>query len=597
MYYYSNNDCIGCRRCAEVCMVDAPYFDGNKFSIDPKKCVGCGTCAAVCTGKAIFPADYVEPPQPEKIDGIQTAHCDVLVIGSGPAGLTAAAYHKEKGRSVILLEAAKLPGGAGVHATGYFAFDTQWQKDAGEPEYLDDYVRGAMTATKNQLRYSFLRNAFQANSRFFDWFCTFGEADKLFQLKDTPIGKQIELDFSRPAGAFMMDKMVKYCEKLGVDIRYQHAAKQFVKNGDEIVGVLVECPTGSLVVSFRACLVATGNMCENPNLEHYLPEYAHAETFRNAHRSPYATGDGVRMVEEAGIPVDLDGIQSHYLGAMPMWFDGHVLKQGMRPEGLRVNKKGQRFISEGVDRFEAVDVLLKQPGCVSFNIVDSKTLNEDIQPIIKPKSGSVLRLADSIPVPGEPLTMINFMGFPVMLGPDGKPIKTPFDGPEESRGMGNYPPGSKPDPERLRGYAKNLSDNHVCVGDTLEELAEQMKVPYENLKATVDRYNALCKDGCDVDFGKYPRYLMPVEEGPFFAFKCFLGTDGVFGGIFVDDGCRIVKDEVPVPGLYAAGDLTSGNYIKENSHRVEALNDFTWAFASGYLAATSMDADFETNAI
>ena len=75
------------------------------------------------------------------------------------------------------------------------------------------------------------------------------------------------------------------------------------------------------------------------------------------------------------------------------------------------------------------------------------------------------------------------------------------------------------------------------------------------------------------------------------------GMDGVFGGIFVDNGCRIVKEETPVSGLYAAGDLTSGNYIKENSHRTEVINDFTWALASGFLASSSMDEDFEAQII
>ncbi len=462
MYYYSNHDCIACRRCVEVCPVGAPAFDGDKFSIDPEKCIGCGACAAACTGKAIFPSDYVEPEKPQPGREVRSVSCDVLIIGSGPAGLTAAARQREKGRNVIVLEAAKLPGGAGVHATGYNTFDTKWQKDAGTPSYLDDYVRGAMTATKNQLNYQFIRNAFQANSRFFDWFCTFGEAEKCFFMVDSPLGKQIQMDFAKPAGRFMMEKLIAYCEKLGVDLRLEHAAKQFLKSGDKIIGVLADSPAGPLAVSFRACLVATGNMCENPELYKYLPEFAHAEKIRTAHRSPYATGDGVRMVEEAGIPVDIAGIQSHYLGAMPLWFDGHVLKQGLRPEGLRVNQKGQRFISEGVDRFEAVDILLKQPGCVSYNIVDSNLLNMEIQPTIKPKAGSGLRLSDSIPVPGEPVQVVNFMGIPVTMGEDGKPIKTPMDGPEETRGMGNYPPGSKPDPERLRGYARNLKNNHVC---------------------------------------------------------------------------------------------------------------------------------------
>lgn len=591
MYYYSTDDCIACRRCVEVCPVGAPAFDGDKFSIDPKICIGCGTCEKVCTGKAIFSSDYVAPKRPVYRKQVQYDSCDVLVIGSGPAGLVAAARTKEQGKNVIVLEAAKLPGGAGVHATGYTAFDTKWQREAGMPEYLDDYVRGAMTATKNQLNYRFIRNAFQANSKFFDWFCTWGGAEECFFLADSPIGKEVQMDFSKPAGRFIMSRLIEHCEKLGVDLRLEHTAKRLVRKDGRVCAALADSPESPVQISFQACLIATGNMCESPELDQYLPEYAKAETIRTAHRSPYATGDGVRMVKELGIPIDVENVASHYLGAMPLWFDGHVLKQGLRCEGLRVNQEGKRFISEGVDRFDAVDVLLKQPGCVSFNIVDSNILNMDIQPTVKPPAGSALRLSEAVPQPGKPLQMVNFMGLPVMLDENGNPMKSPMDGLEEGRGMGNYPPDSKPDPERLKMYAETLQGNHVCAAETLEELAEQMQVPAENLKETVARYNELCKKGRDEDFGKYPRYLIPLEKGPYYAFKCFLGTDGVFGGINVDEGCRVVDENGPAPGLYAAGDLISGNYIKEHSHRTEVINDFTWANASGFLASESILAD------
>lgn len=62
MYYYTTDDCIACRRCAELCPVDAPAFDGDKFPIDPVKCVGCSTCAEACPGSAIFPEVYLAPP-------------------------------------------------------------------------------------------------------------------------------------------------------------------------------------------------------------------------------------------------------------------------------------------------------------------------------------------------------------------------------------------------------------------------------------------------------------------------------------------------------------------------------------------------------
>ena len=593
MHYYITDECVACRRCAELCPVDAPAFNGDHFAIDPEKCVGCGTCAKNCPMNAIYPSDYAAPPAPEQVPGVREESCDVVVIGSGPAGLAAAGSLQEKGFSVTILEAAKLAGGAGVHATGYNVFDSKLELDAGGTRYMDDYVRAAMNSTKYQLRYSFLRSAFEANTEFFDWFCTFGSPEELFRVVDSPKGKSVMMDFTKPAGRFMVEKLLAHAQEKGAILRTCTKAKKLLMENGKTVGVLAEDRQGDIDFRSRAVLVATGNMCQAPDLEDYLPEFAHAEIFRNAHRLPTATGDGVRMIRQAGIPVDMENVASHYLGAMPAWFDGHVLKQGLRPEGLRVNNRGERYVSEGADRFDAVDVLLKQPGCVSFNIVDSNILNMDIQPTIKLPTGNVMMMEASLPLPGKPLQYVNFMGMPVQVDKDGNPMKSPMDGLEENRGMGNYPPDSKPDPERLREYARTLG-GHVCAADTIEELAEQMGADPEALKATVARYNELCRKGRDEDFGKYTRYMIPIEQGPFYAFKCFLGTDGVFGGVFVDDGCRVVNGEDAVPGLYAAGDLTSGNYIKENSHRTEAINDFTWANASGFLAGKSMAADMES---
>jgi succinate dehydrogenase/fumarate reductase flavoprotein subunit len=152
--------------------------------------------------------------------------------------------------------------------------------------------------------------------------------------------------------------------------------------------------------------------------------------------------------------------------------------------------------------------------------------------------------------------------------------------------MGDHDENAGPDPAALKEYTK-LKGGHVCVADTIEELAEQMGVPKDALKKTIDRYNEMCKDKLDEDFSKYPRYMFPIEKAPFYAFKCFLGTDGVFGGVFIDDRCRVKGNDGPVPGLFAAGDVTSGNSVNAYERRSEVINDFTWANASGFLAGES----------
>lgn len=593
-YYYVSDECISCGKCSKVCPVGAPTFDGVKYSIDADECLGCGTCSEACPQGAIYPDDYVAPAI-EKIPGVRNENTDILVIGAGPAGLACAARLGEQGYSVTVIDKAKKVGGAGVHATFYKAFDTKWELDAGGTRYMDDYVRAAMTCTKYQLDYSLMRNGFEANTEFFDWFCTWGEAENVFRLMDAPKGKAVMM--KRPTGEYMVNKLALHCKENGVSIRSLTAAKHLILEGGKVTGVLAEDPQGEIAFHTRAVLIATGNMAQAPDLADFLPEYADAVPIRNAHRSPQATGDGVRMLRQAGIAVDFKNVSPHYLGAMPPSFDNALFKQGMRPEGLRVNSRGERYVSEGADRFDAVDVLLKQPGCISFNVFDSKILNMEIQPIIKITAQNALMIEEALPTPGKPMQYVDLMGLPVFVDPvTGKVKGFDMGGMDDDADKGMMAAPAVLDAAKLQKYADTLG-GIVCAADTIEELAAQMGVDPDVFKVTVERYNTLCHKGNDTDFGKYPRYMIPIEEGPFYAIKCFLSSDGVFGGVFIDNGCRVTDGSNVIPGIYAAGDLTSGNYIKENSHRTEMINDFTWAHASGFLAAKSMVKDMAEGVI
>ena len=109
---------------------------------------------------------------------------------------------------------------------------------------------------------------------------------------------------------------------------------------------------------------------------------------------------------------------------------------------------------------------------------------------------------------------------------------------------------------------------------TLEELAELIEVDPAELKATVERYNKLCKEGEDKDFYKENHFLFPVEEGPFTACMVAPGLLAVCGGIHISDNFEVLNEnDEPIPGLYAigncAGDIYAVDYpinIQGNSH-------------------------------
>ena len=100
----------------------------------------------------------------------------------------------------------------------------------------------------------------------------------------------------------------------------------------------------------------------------------------------------------------------------------------------------------------------------------------------------------------------------------------------------------------------DAGNDFIAYGETLDELAEAMKVDVKTFKDTVDRYNELCEQGEDVDFGKEAEYLHALENGPFYAVSPIMNFFGTLGGIAVDRSMRVLRaDGTTIEGLYASG--------------------------------------------
>ena len=90
--------------------------------------------------------------------------------------------------------------------------------------------------------------------------------------------------------------------------------------------------------------------------------------------------------------------------------------------------------------------------------------------------------------------------------------------------------------------------------DSIEELAEKIGVDADTLVATVDRYNELCEAGEDTDYMKAARYLDPIDDGPYQAWKMYYYFYCTLGGVRCNEKLEVLdKNWDPIPGLYAAG--------------------------------------------
>ncbi|WP_040168211.1 FAD-dependent oxidoreductase [Microbacterium gorillae] len=135
----------------------------------------------------------------------------------------------------------------------------------------------------------------------------------------------------------------------------------------------------------------------------------------------------------------------------------------------------------------------------------------------------------------------------------------------------------------LRSYgildhrAGQPTPDYLIEAPTLGELAVRIGVPADALEATVARFNENARAGVDPDFGRgesaYDRYwgdaanawpnpsLGPLTEGPFYAMEVVNGAFGTNGGVATDGQARVLTvDGEPIPGLYAAGNVSENAY-------------------------------------
>ncbi|BBX15567.1 3-ketosteroid-delta-1-dehydrogenase [Mycolicibacterium duvalii] len=117
-----------------------------------------------------------------------------------------------------------------------------------------------------------------------------------------------------------------------------------------------------------------------------------------------------------------------------------------------------------------------------------------------------------------------------------------------------------------------LESGVVHEGHTWEELAGKIGVPPAQLRTTAERFNELARRGHDDDFNRghsaYDNYygdptlpnpnLHPLRRPPYYAFQIILGDLGTSGGLRTDEHARVLRsDDSPVPGLYAVGNASA----------------------------------------
>lgn len=487
--------------------------------------------------------------------------CDLVVIGGGGGGMVAAARAASLlEKKIIVLEKAGVTGGGAVFASAIRTFGSKWQKDRGLPDVTNEFILDAMDKTYWKLDTRLVANCFRATGEFFDWFCEVGDnvEDQFevgFYIFDGPEGPKVPLlKNSGPhsgAGKLIMETMLKLCGKRGVDVLTKHSVVDVEVEDGRIVAIIAETENGYLRVACSASILASGSWIRNDEImKKVAPIFVETGHPLSPHHSPNYTGDGIALAEKVGAFLDYDNFCIRPMGPMAMSKSAVMNTMGNSPYSIFVNLKGKRWVCEPpqvrMGLFNAGHVLMDQPEGISYAVFDENTLAAAIEESKKPHEGYG--------------GFFGFAEFPATMDE----VYADIDKAIGANGSGAFKANS------------------------IEELAGKMGVDHVALKETISAYNASCEIGMDWDYYKPAKNMVPLNKGPYYALKGTLGSDGAFGGVLVNPDMQAYKKGGGlVEGLYVVGDFASGRHISMNGVKVQVINDCSWAFASGFIAASS----------
>jgi len=494
-----------------------------------------------------------EPVSPAEMLAVWDHETDVIVVGAGGAGLSAAVTAREMGARVVVLEKNSGCGGDTSIAMAFISrtSDTKFQKKLGiKPVPLSEAFPMATAGFSNRNNGEVERTLIERDPETADWLEDMGVVYETGPAAGTPPG--LFLTPVDPEGSengyyswfpYNAKGFTKTLEKraraLEVKIFSATPAIALVTKDGRVVGLAAKTKEGkTLYIKGKVTILSTGGFGANKDM---LRKYCPPDVFEGiAHYIglPSCTGDGIRMAQ--GIGAVIEGMDD-----LEMWDGGvdgvgegpvafyNAATQLVRQKSLTINKFGKRFMDEDllyghgheIGPFKAnANQIRRQKDHTSFTIHDSETVKKEF--IIKRFEAMACK----------------------------------------------YP---------CRWYEKDferrVDDGTIMKADNIKDLAQLMGVDSMALQGTIGQYNEYCDKGEDPEFFKPAKYLFSLRKPPFYAVKqagCALFN--TWGGLVTNSKFQVMDKEWNViPGLRVAG------------HNAAYCASVVYALTSGRIAGES----------
>ena len=506
--------------------------------------------AAALTAAGLNPDDYKTAVENDATAEDSTVDADVVVVGAGGAGMTAAITAAAEGKSVVILESQSMVGGNSVRATGgmnagktVYQDENEFGESAGvektlktaAEKYADNETITALAKTVSEQWAAYQANptgyfdsvelmeldtmiggkgindpelveTLCANSAdAIDWLdehgitlhnvSSFGGASvKRIHRPVNAEGKTVSV------GSYMIPLLQENCEKAGVKMMLDTTATEILTDANgAAVGVKATGASGETVtVNAKAVVLASGGFGANLDMVvKYKPELKGFMTTN----APGIQGQGIEMAEAIGAAtVDMDQIQIHPTVEANT---AALITEGLRGDGaILINEEGQRFIDEVGTRDVVSAAEIAQTGSYSWLVVDQAMVD-----------------ASSV----------------------------------------------------IQGYIKK---GYTVTGATYEELGKAMGVDAAAFAETMEKWNGYVEAKNDPDFGR-TSFANPLNTAPYYAVKVTAGVHHTMGGLKINANTEVLNEKGEViPGLFAAGEVTGGVH-GANRLGGNAVADFT----------------------
>jgi len=506
--------------------------------------------AAALTAAGLNPDDYKTAVEKTGSAEDSTVEADVVVVGAGGAGMTAAITAAAEGKSVVILESQSMVGGNSVRATGgmnagktIYQDENEFGESAGvektlktaAEKYADNETITALAKTVSEQWAAYQANptgyfdsvelmeldtmiggkgindpelveTLCANSAdAIDWLdehgitlhnvSSFGGASvKRIHRPVNAEGKTVSV------GSYMIPLLQENCEKAGVKMMLDTTATEILTDANgAAVGVKATGASGETVtVNAKAVVLASGGFGANLDMVvKYKPELKGFMTTN----APGIQGQGIEMAQAIGAAtVDMDQIQIHPTVEANT---AALITEGLRGDGaILINEEGQRFIDEVGTRDVVSAAEIAQTGSYSWLVVDQAMVD-----------------ASSV----------------------------------------------------IQGYIKK---GYTVTGATYEELGKAMGVDAAAFAETMEKWNGYVEAKNDPDFGR-TSFANPLNTAPYYAVKVTAGVHHTMGGLKINANTEVLNEKGEViPGLFAAGEVTGGVH-GANRLGGNAVADFT----------------------